>query len=71
MNRASGFLMGAPQCLCWFDRASRGRRDPPYLVSDPTKAHFELGWRPHVTLAEGLARTIAWYKASAVKEMSA
>jgi len=64
-------LMGAPQRLCWFDRASRGRRDPPYLVSDPTKAHFELGWRPHVTLEEGLARTIAWYKASAVKEMSA
>ena len=64
-------LMGAPQRLCWFDRASRSRRDPPYLVSDPTKAHIELGWRPRVALEEGLARTIAWYKATAVKEMSA
>jgi len=64
-------LMGAPRRLCWFDRSSRGRRDPPYLVSDPTKAHVELGWRPRVTLEDGLARTIAWYKASAVKEMSA
>jgi nucleoside-diphosphate-sugar epimerase len=65
------FLMGAPRRLCWFGRASRGRRDPPCLVSDPTKAHVELGWRPRVTLEEGLARTVAWYKASAVKEMSA
>src|SRR5690349_14653756 len=64
-------LTGAPLRLCWFDRASRSRRDPPYLVSDPTKAHVELGWRPRVALEEGLARTVAWYKATAVKEMSA
>jgi UDP-glucose 4-epimerase len=63
--------MGAPARLCWFDRASRSRRDPPYLVADPTKAHIELGWRPRVGLEEGLARTVAWYKATAVKEMSA
>jgi len=64
-------LMGAPSRLCWFDRASRGRCDPPYLVSDPTRAHVELGWRPRVNLAEGLARTIECYKAATVKEMSA
>jgi nucleoside-diphosphate-sugar epimerase len=64
-------LTGAPLRLCWFDRASRSRRDPPYLVSDPTKAHVELGWRPRVALEEGLARTVAWYKATALKEMSA
>ncbi len=65
-------LMGAPPRLCWFDRASRSRRDPPYLVSDPTRAHVELGWRPRVSLAEGLARTIDAYKTTVtVKEMSA
>lgn len=64
--------MGAPMRLCWFDRACRSRRDPPYLVSDPTRAHVELGWRPRVGLAEGLARTIESYKNTpAVKEMSA
>jgi dTDP-glucose 4,6-dehydratase len=63
--------MGAPPRLCWFDHASRSRHDPPYLISDPTKAHVELGWRPRVRFEEGLARTIEWYKASAVKKMSA
>jgi nucleoside-diphosphate-sugar epimerase len=64
-------MMGAPARLCWFDRATRGRCDPPFLVSDPTKAHLELGWRPRVSLADGLARTIESYKAAAVKELSA
>ena len=63
--------MSVPLRLCWFDRASRSRRDPPYLVSDPSKAHIELGWRPRVRFSEGLARTLEWYKAAAVKEISA
>jgi len=64
-------MMGAPARLCWFDRATRGRCDPPFLVSDPTRAHVELGWRPRVSLADGLARTIESYKAAGVKELSA
>ena len=56
--------------LCWFDRGIR-TRDPPYLVSDPTRAQIELGWRPQVRLEEGLARTCAWYKAKTVSETSA
>jgi nucleoside-diphosphate-sugar epimerase len=65
-------IMGAPLRLCWFDRAIRSRRDPPYLVSDPTRAHVELGWRTRVSLAEGLARTIEAYKATAaLTELSA
>jgi len=64
-------MMGAPARLCWFDRATRGRCDPPFLVSDPTRAHLELGWRPRVSLADGLARTIESYKAAGVKELSA
>jgi nucleoside-diphosphate-sugar epimerase len=62
-------MMKAPERLCWFDRASRSRRDPPYLVCDPTKAHIELGWRPRVSLGEGLARTLKWVQASAVEEI--
>lgn len=64
-------MMKAPDRLCWFDRATRGRRDPPYLVCDPTKAHVELGWRPHVPLAEGLARTLKWCQAASVEEIPA
>jgi len=64
-------MMGAPARLCWFDRATRGRCDPPFLVSDPTRAHVDLGWRPRVSLADGLARTIESYKAAGVKELSA
>jgi dTDP-glucose 4,6-dehydratase len=64
-------MMKAPERLCWFDRASRSRRDPPYLVCDPTKAHVELGWRPRVPLGEGLARTLKWVQASAVEEIPA
>jgi len=64
-------IIGAPSRLCWFDRATRGRSDPPYLVSDPTRAHVELGWRPRVSLADGLTRTIESYKAASVKELSA
>jgi len=63
--------MSVPLRLCWFDRAARSRRDPPYLVSDPTKAHVELGWRPRVRFEDGLAATLEFYKATVVKEMSA
>jgi nucleoside-diphosphate-sugar epimerase len=64
-------MMGASPRLCWFDRPNQGRRDPPYLVSDPTKAHVELGWRARVSLEDGLVRTIDWYKGTAVQEMTA
>jgi len=64
-------LMGASVTLCWFDRANRNRNEPPFLVSDPTKAHVELGWRPRVHLAEGLGRTLEWYEARIPKEVSA
>ncbi|HUJ19908.1 MAG TPA: NAD(P)-dependent oxidoreductase [Bryobacteraceae bacterium] len=64
-------IMDAPIRLCWFDSANRSRRDPPYLVSDPTRATLELGWRPRVALDEGLARTCEWYKATALEEIPA
>ena len=39
------------------DRPGHDRR---YAI-DPTRIRTELGWRPSVSLAEGLARTVAWY----------
>jgi UDP-glucose 4-epimerase len=32
-------------------------------VVDPRRAAAELGWRPEVSLAEGLERTVAWFRA--------
>ncbi len=41
------------------DRPGHDRR---YAI-DPTRIREELGWRPSVTLDEGLARTVDWYLA--------
>ncbi|WP_400083920.1 dTDP-glucose 4,6-dehydratase [Yoonia sp. R78084] len=38
----------------------RPGHDLRYAI-DPTRIRTELGWRPSVTLEEGLARTVAWY----------
>ena len=42
------------------DRPGHDRR---YAI-DPARIRAELGWRPSVTLAEGLARTVDWYLAN-------
>ncbi len=39
------------------DRPGHDRR---YAI-DPTRIRDELGWRPSVTVEEGIARTVAWY----------
>jgi len=39
------------------DRPGHDRR---YAI-DPTRVRTELGWRPSVTVEEGLRRTVAWY----------
>lgn len=51
-------LVGAPRSLCRFGEACRSRPDPPHLVANPTRAITQLGWRPRVSLEEGLLRTI-------------
>ena len=38
----------------------RPGHDARYAI-DPTRMRQELGWRPSVTLEEGLRRTVAWY----------
>ncbi|MEM9267653.1 MAG: GDP-mannose 4,6-dehydratase, partial [Pseudomonadota bacterium] len=38
----------------------RPGHDLRYAI-DPTRIRTELGWRPSVTLEEGLHRTVQWY----------
>jgi dTDP-glucose 4,6-dehydratase len=40
--------------------ADRPGHDRRYAI-DPSRIRDELGWRPSLTLEEGLARTVAWY----------
>jgi dTDP-glucose 4,6-dehydratase len=41
----------------------RPGHDLRYAI-DPTRIREELGWRPSVTLEEGLAKTVDWYLAN-------
>ena len=41
----------------------RPGHDARYAI-DPTRIATELGWRPSVTVEEGLRRTVAWYLAN-------
>ena len=41
----------------------RPGHDARYAI-DPTRIRDELGWRPSVTVEEGLARTVDWYLAN-------
>ena len=43
--------------------ADRPGHDLRYAI-DPSRIREELGWRPSVTLEEGLARTVDWYLAN-------
>jgi dTDP-glucose 4,6-dehydratase len=43
--------------------ADRPGHDARYAI-DPTRIREELGWRPSVTVEEGLARTVEWYLAN-------
>ena len=36
------------------------------LLSDPQRAHDELGWQPQVSLAEGLDRTATWLRSNPI-----
>ncbi|MGR3270520.1 MULTISPECIES: dTDP-glucose 4,6-dehydratase [Rhodobacterales] len=40
--------------------ADRPGHDARYAI-DPTRLREELGWRPSVTVEEGLEKTVAWY----------
>jgi len=40
--------------------SDRPGHDARYAI-DPTRMREELGWRPSVTVEEGLKRTVEWY----------
>ena len=51
---------GAPHADLITFVADRPGHDQRYAI-DPTRICTELGWRPSVTVEEGLARTVDWY----------
>ena len=51
---------GAPHDRLITFVADRPGHDLRYAI-DPTRMRDELGWRPSVTLEEGLRRTVRWY----------
>ena len=51
---------GAPHSRLITLVADRPGHDARYAI-DPSRIRAELGWRPSVTLAEGLRRTVRWY----------
>jgi dTDP-glucose 4,6-dehydratase len=51
---------GAPHADLITFVADRPGHDQRYAI-DPTRIQTELGWRPSVTVEEGLARTVDWY----------
>ena len=54
---------GAPHDRLITYVADRPGHDLRYAI-DPTRIREELGWRPSVTLEEGLAKTVDWYLAN-------
>jgi dTDP-glucose 4,6-dehydratase len=53
-------LMGKPDSLIQFVKDRKGH-DYRYAL-DISKIESELGWRPQVSFAEGLERTVRWYQ---------
>ena len=53
-------LLGAKSTVHFNNKTRAG--DPDYLCADTTlAAHY--GWRPNITLSEGLRKYVSWYKA--------
>jgi dTDP-glucose 4,6-dehydratase len=55
-------LLGKPESLITFVKDRPGH-DLRYAM-DAGRISTELGWRPSVTFEEGLAKTVAWYRAN-------
>ena len=51
---------GAPHARLITHVADRPGHDMRYAI-DPSRIRAELGWRPSVTLEEGLEKTVQWY----------
>ncbi|HZO59455.1 MAG TPA: NAD(P)-dependent oxidoreductase [Solirubrobacterales bacterium] len=53
---------GRPDLVQWGALPQRPG-DPPLLEADVRRLRDEVGWRPGIPLAEGIARTVEWWKA--------
>lgn len=47
-----------------FDASPQRGGEPASIVADTRRLRSELGWRPRLTLEDGLARTIAWWRSN-------
>jgi nucleoside-diphosphate-sugar epimerase len=61
IGEAIGELLGA-QSLLEFGARPAPSFEPPVILADATKLRDEVGWKPAISLADGLAETIEWWK---------
>ena len=56
-------LMAYDDALHFDARPQRGE-EPAFIVADTRRLHTDLGWRPRLTLEDGLVHTIAWWRSN-------
>jgi len=62
-GRAAGAATSSVRCVAWPDELER--IDIGSFHGDFGKARRVLGWEPRITFADGIAATLAWYRARA------
>ena len=55
--------IGRPELLALGALEARPN-EVPLIVADTTRINVELGWQPRFSLEEGVARTVAWWRAT-------
>jgi nucleoside-diphosphate-sugar epimerase len=55
---------GRPDLVRWGEVPPRPG-DPPLIEADVGRLRDEVGWRPAISLAEGIRETVEWWKANA------
>jgi nucleoside-diphosphate-sugar epimerase len=50
--------------LVRFGEVPQRSGDPPLIEADVRRLRDEVGWRPHVPLADGIRETVEWWKAN-------
>lgn len=56
-----GRATGRPE-LIRFGAIARDPSDPPELVADVARLRREVGWRPRISLPDGIEATVAWWR---------